>query len=303
MKFVTFKNPDGETRAGLLINNGIVDINKASKGELPSDLLGFLKNQERYLPVVQKMIMTESKPDFTLDEVQLQTPLPDPPSFRDFMSFEKHVANSRAKTNSSVPEQWYQIPVFYFSNHHVIVGPKASVKVPNKTKCLDFELEIACIIGKQGTNIKADEAEDYIFGFSILNDWSARDLQAQEMMVGLGPAKGKDFATSIGPYIITKDEIEKFKSGKGYDLKMTAKINGEQYTDGNWNEIHYSFGEMIERASDSVTLYPGDIIGSGTVGWGCIGELPAEKQRWLQPGDVVELEIEQLGSLKNFIVE
>lgn len=302
MKFVTFKNPKGETRAGLLVNDGVVDMNTASNGELPSNLLEYLKSTEEYLPLVERLNLLEKKPDFTLEEVRLQAPLLNPPSFRDFMAFEKHVSNSRIKTNSSVPEEWYQIPVFYFSNHHAIVGPDAPIKVPNKTRCLDFELEIACIIGKQGTNIRADEADDYIFGFTILNDWSARDLQMQEMRVGLGPAKGKDFATSIGPYIITKDEIEKFKSGKGYDLKMTAKVNGKQYTSGNWNEIHYSFGEMIERASDGVTLYPGDIIGSGTVGWGCIGELPAEKQRWLQPGDVVELEVERLGILKNQIV-
>lgn len=302
MKFVTFKLHEEQLRAGLLVNNGIVDINKASNGELPSCLLEYLKNLERYSPILNSLNLTEKKPNFSLEEVQLQAPLPNPPSFRDYMSFEKHVKNSRKKIGDSVPKQWYEIPVFYFSNHHVIVGPEAPIEIPSKTKCLDFELEIACIIGKQGKNIKAENADDYIFGYTILNDFSARDLQAQVMSVGLGPAKGKDFATSIGPFIVTKDEIEGFKSGKGYDLKMTAKVNGKQMTSGNWNEIYYSFAKMIERASDSVPLYPGDILGSGTVGWGCIGELPTEEQHWLKPNDVVELEVERLGVLKNKIV-
>lgn len=302
MKFITFKNQSEEMRAGLLVSDGIVDLNLASQGKLPSSMLDYVKEHEKYSTILRDLDLENKAPNYSLKDVHLQAPIPNPPSFRDFMAFEKHVANSRKKTGAQVPKQWYEIPVFYFSNHHVIVGPDTSIKVPNKTKALDFELEIACIIGKQGTNIKAEEAEDYIFGFTILNDFSARDLQGQEMMVGLGPAKGKDFATATGPYIVTKDEIEAFKSGKGYDLKMIARVNGEQYTSGNWNEIHYSFGEMIERASDSVTLYPGDIIGSGTVGWGCIAELPAEKQRWLQPNDVVELEVEHLGILKNQII-
>ncbi len=302
MRFVTFKNPQEEIRAGLLAGNGIIDLHLASNGEVPGSMLTFLQKQEQYTTIINSMKLAEKDPHFAFDEVQLQAPLPNPPSFRDYMAFEKHVDNSRKKIGDQVPEQWYNIPVFYFSNHRVILGPDADVKIPNKTKSLDFELEIACVIGRQGINIKAEEADDYIFGFTILNDFSARDLQGQEMSVGLGPAKGKDFATTIGPYIVTKDEIKQFKSGKSYDLEMKASVNGKPYTSGNWNEIHYSFGEMIERASDSVTLYPGDIIGSGTVGWGCIGELPEGEQRWLQPDDVVELEVQQLGKLRNQIV-
>ncbi|MEI3613158.1 fumarylacetoacetate hydrolase family protein [Pseudogracilibacillus sp. SO30301A] len=302
MRFVTFRNPQGEIRAGLLVGNGVIDLHLASNGEVPNSMLMFLQKQEQYTKVINRMKLLEKDANFTLDEVQLQAPLPNPTSFRDYMAFEKHVDNSRKKIGAQVPEQWYTIPVFYFSNHHVMLGPNAEVKVPNKTNNLDFELEIACVIGKQGINIKAEEADDYIFGFTILNDFSARDLQGQEMSVGLGPAKGKDFATAIGPYIVTKDEIKQFKSGKSYDLEMKASVNGKRYTSGNWNEIYYSFGEMIERASDSVTLYPGDIIGSGTVGWGCIAELPEDEQRWLQPDDVVELEVQQLGKLKNLIV-
>jgi fumarylacetoacetate (FAA) hydrolase len=150
-------------------------------------------------------------------------------------------------------------------------------------------------------DIKASEADDYIFGYCILNDWSARDIQRKEMKVGLGPAKGKDFATTIGPYILTKDELEDYRVENGYDLPMTAKVNGTLLSEGNMQDIYYSFYEMIERASDGVPLCPGELIGSGTVGSGCILELGTDVHRWLEPGDVVELEIGCLGTLKNKI--
>ena len=198
--------------------------------------------------------------------------------------------------------EWYEIPVFYFSNHHVFSGHKAEVKKPAYTEELDFELEIACIIGKKGKNISASEAEQYIAGYSILNDWSARDIQRKEMKVGLGPAKGKDFASSIGPFLVTPEELQKYQKDKGFDLKMTARKNGKTISNGNWSDIHFSFSEMIARASDEVTLYPGDILGSGTVGSGCILELGAENTNgWLQAGDLLELEVEELGILTNRI--
>jgi 2-keto-4-pentenoate hydratase/2-oxohepta-3-ene-1,7-dioic acid hydratase in catechol pathway len=181
-------------------------------------------------------------------------------------------------------------------------GPGEDVARPKKCLKLDYELEMACIIGKEGKNIKASEAEEYIFGYTILSDWSARDLQAQEMKVLLGPAKGKDFATSIGPCIVSKDELEQYKIDDVFDLEMSAKVNGEVWSHGNFKDIYYSFGQMIERASEDVTLYPGDIIGSGTVGFGCVLELGTEKYRWLEPGDEVELEITGLGVLKSKIV-
>ena len=200
-----------------------------------------------------------------------------------------------------IPE-WYEIPVFYFSNHLAIKGPEDKISMPVESKMLDYELEVACVIGKQGKNIRADEAEEYIFGYCILNDWSARDCQRQEMKVGLGPAKGKDFATSIGPWILTKDELENLKSGKGFDMTMKAKVNGVLLSKGNMKDIYYSFGEMLERASAGVTLYPGEIIGSGTVGTGCILEHGTEVHRWLQPGDEVVFEIDRLGVLRNWII-
>lgn len=302
MKFVTFKNPSKEQRAGLLVKTGIIDLHVASEGKLPNNMLDFIKGNETYKSFMKDLSIAHQKPTYSFEEVKLIAPLPNPPSLRDFMAFEEHVANGRRHRGRDVPEQWYNIPVFYFSNHQAIVGPEAEVARPGMSKALDFELEVACIIGKEGKNIKAADAEEYIFGYTILNDFSARDLQMQEMSVGLGPAKGKDFATAIGPYIVTKEKIEQYKEDKGFNLRMTARINGEQYTDGNWKDIYYSFGEMIERASDGVTLYPGDLLGSGTVGLGCILELPEKEQRWLQPKDTIELEVEQLGTLRNYIV-
>ena len=202
-----------------------------------------------------------------------------------------------------IPE-WYEFPVFYFSNPHAIYGPEANIPYPKRTQKLDFELEVAAVIGKSGKDIPVDEAEQYIAGYTIMNDWSARDIQAQEMKVGLGPAKGKDFATSLGPWLVTPDELEDRRSGKGYDLAMVARRNGVEISRGNWNTIYYSFAEMIARASEDTMLYPGDVIGSGTVGTGCILELgPETVGGWLQPGDVIELEIERLGVLRNTIGE
>lgn len=301
MKFVTFLKKDGVTRAGWMLgDNHVVDMFETSKGKLPSDMLSFLEKQEDNM----KIISSFSEPlegVYALEEVQLVAPLPNPRSFRDFYAFEQHVKTARQNRGLDMIPEWYEIPVFYFSNHMAIKGPNQVITRPSKCEWLDYELEVACVIGKEGTNIKASEAEDYIFGYCILNDWSARDLQRQEMKVGLGPAKGKDFSTSIGPVIVTKDELESFRALKGYDLAMTAKVNGELLSKGNFKDIHYSFCEMIERASDGVTLYPGEIIGSGTVGSGCILELGTDVHRWLEPGDEVELEITGLGVLKNRI--
>jgi 2-keto-4-pentenoate hydratase/2-oxohepta-3-ene-1,7-dioic acid hydratase in catechol pathway len=199
-----------------------------------------------------------------------------------------------------IPE-WYEIPVFYFSNHLAIKGPGEIIPKPKDSHWLDYELEIACIIGKEGRDIRAEEADEFIFGYTILNDWSARDLQQKEMKVGLGPAKGKDFSTSIGPWIVTKEDLEPLRAGKGYDISMKARVNGVLLSEGNMKDIYYSFAEMIERASKGVTLYPGEILGSGTVGTGCILELGEDVHRWLEPGDVVELEVDHLGVLNNII--
>lgn len=302
MKFVTFYHSFAELRAGVLKKDQVIDLNLASNGKLPNSMAEFLKNQSEYIPAVQRLIESENVPSIPIKNVQLTAPLPTPSSFRDFVAFETHVKNATKRSGDTVAPEWYEIPIFYFSNPKAMRGPGEEVKRPSKCIRLDYELELACVIGKEGKNIKASEAEEYIFGYTILNDWSARDIQMKEMKVLLGPAKGKDFATSIGPWIVTKDELEPYRVGDRFDLEMTAKVNGEVLSKGNFKDIYYTFGEMIERASEDVTLYPGDIIGSGTVGFGCLMELGTEVHRWLEPGDEVELTITGLGSLTNTII-
>jgi 2-keto-4-pentenoate hydratase/2-oxohepta-3-ene-1,7-dioic acid hydratase in catechol pathway len=301
VKFITFIDENGEKKAGWLKGEDVYDMARVSNGELPDNMLEFIKHYSSYIQLAQKLA-SNAEPTHLLSDINLTAPLPNPPSVRDFMAFELHVLNARKKTGRKVPEEWYEIPAFYFTNHLVLSGPEEKVERPAGCVALDYELELACIIGKEGKNIKADEAEDYIFGYTIFNDWSARDFQQKEMKVGLGPAKGKDFATSIGPVIVTKDELENYRVGKGFNLSMSARVNGQLLSKGNAKDMYYSFGQMIERASAGVTLYPGDIIGSGTVGTGCLLELGQEVHRWLEPGDSVVMEITGIGKLKNQIV-
>jgi 2-keto-4-pentenoate hydratase/2-oxohepta-3-ene-1,7-dioic acid hydratase in catechol pathway len=235
--------------------------------------------------------------------IRLLPPVLPAASFRDFYAFEAHVKTARGRRGLEMIPEWYELPVFYFSNHTAMLGHGDPLPFPTGGNWLDYELEVAAVIGTPGRDIRAGEAERHIAGYMVLNDWSLRDAQREEMKVGLGPAKGKDFATSIGPLLVTPEELEPCRSGKGFDLTMTARVNGTEYSRGNWKDIHYSFGEMIERASRNVTLHPGDVIGSGTVGTGCILELgPDSVDGWLKAGDVVELEIDRLGRLTNSIV-
>lgn len=305
MKFVTFEKKDGTISAGVLLDQDYaVDLKEASGGELPDNLLEFLDHSEKFLEKASGLLLRSIKDKgvYPLSDLLLKAPLPQPRSFRDFYAFEQHVKTARENRGLKMIREWYEIPVFYFSNHLAIKGPMDEIAIPPKCGWLDYELEIACIIGKKGRNIRAEDADNFIFGYCILNDWSARDLQRKEMKVGLGPAKGKDFATSIGPWIVTKDELEPLKVGKGFNLAMKARVNGVTLSEGNMKDIYFSFAEMIERASEGVTLYPGEIIGSGTVGTGCILEHGNKVLRWLKPGDDIELEIEGLGVLKNTIV-
>ena len=235
-------------------------------------------------------------------EIDFDAPIPLPASVRDFYAFEAHVKAARAGRGLDMIPEWYEFPAFYFSNHNAVIGPDDVVLRPRASRELDFELEIACVIGTEGIDIAAADAEQHILGFTIMNDWSARDLQRAEMKLNLGPAKAKDFATSLGPWVLTLDELQDRAVGEGrYDLRMVARINGEQVSEGNFQDIYHPFPRMIERASADVWLQPGDVLGSGTVGTGCILELGPDKVPWLQPGDVVELEIEQLGVLRNVI--
>lgn len=303
MKLITFTDrQSGFQKAGWIQGGNVYDMQKVSGGRLPDNMLDFLSGGKANLLLAQELEKSGVGPTYSLADITLNAPIPNPPAVRDFMAFEEHLVNAGKRSGIVVAPEWYEIAAFYFTNHLVISGTDEQIERPPNCQALDYELEIACVIGKEGKNIKAEEAEDYIVGYTIFNDWSARDFQMKEMKIGLGPAKGKDFATTIGPYIVTKDELEGYKEGDRFNLEMTAKVNGELLSKGTTKTIHYTFGQMIERASSGVTLYPGDIIGSGTVGTGCILELGTEVHRWLEPGDEVELEITGLGCLRNKVV-
>lgn len=212
--------------------------------------------------------------------------------------------NASKTFGHTVGEAWYEMPIFYFTNHHAIYGPNDDIKRPAKETRMDIELEMAVIMGKKGKNISAAEANDYIFGYTVFNDWTARAIQRREMEVPLGPHKGKDFANAIGPCIVTKDEMEQYRvENDRFDLAMTARINGASICEGNYQTVYWTFPQMIERASENdVTLLPGEILGSGTVGWGSLIENNFSVHRPLEPGDVVELEIQGIGILRNQVV-
>ncbi|OYT75692.1 MAG: fumarylacetoacetase [Armatimonadetes bacterium JP3_11] len=231
-----------------------------------------------------------------------------PPSVRDFYAFEAHVRNARRKRGYDAPPQaWYEFPAFYFSNPACLVGHDQPVRKPPNTNALDFELELAVIIGCEGGDFTLQEAESAIAGFTLMNDWSARDIQMREMSIGLGPAKGKDFATSLGPWVVTPDELDGWRSpdpdhGSRWDMRLTARLNGQEITRASAGEMYWTFAEIIAHASRNTRLQVGDVIGSGTVGGGCLLEYPDGTYPWLQPGDTVELEAEGIGVLRNRIV-
>jgi fumarylacetoacetate (FAA) hydrolase len=221
--------------------------------------------------------------EYALEDVRLLPPVLHPPSVRDFMTFEEHVRRARELRDQQVPREWYELPVFYFSNPASIYGPEDEIPYPAGTEQLDYELEVAGIVGADG----------HIAAFTVMNDWSARDLQRAEMRVGLGPAKGKDFATSLGPVAVTPDELGDLRLG------MAARVNGEERSRGNLGDMYHSWDAVVAHAARNTRLLPGDVIGSGTVGGGCI--LEQGDGRWLRPGDVVELEVEGIGVLRNTI--
>ena len=241
---------------------------------------------------------------FLMNEVQLLAPVPDPQSFRDFYAFEQHVRAARKLRGLEMHPDWFRIPIFYFSNPVAIYGHGSEIPYPRKTNELDFELEFAVIIAGAGSDIPSKDADRHIAGYTICNDWSARDLQREEMAMSLGPAKGKDFATSFGPYMVTPDELEDAWDENGkLNLRMTCHVNGTLISDGNTNDLYHPFKDMIERASMNTKLLSGDYLGSGTVGTGCILELrPENTGGWIKKGDVVTLEVKRLGVLENKIV-
>jgi len=243
-----------------------------------------------------------SKDSISIDEVKFLSPIK-PYTLRDGYAFEQHVATANKNRGREVPKEWYEFPVFYFTNPNAMFGHEDEIPYPHYTNAMDYELEIAAVIGKEGMSIKPEDAPNHIFGYTIFNDWSARDVQRKEMAVGLGPAKGKDFASAFGPVIVTHEAIADRSTGRPgvYDLEMSARVNGRELSRGNFKDIHWSFGEIIARVSDSVMLHPGDVIGSGTVGTGCLLELTKFQGPWLNKGDVVELEVERIGVLRNTV--
>ena len=236
------------------------------------------------------------------ESLTILPPIARPPAFRDAYTFEAHVKNARARRNLAVPPEWYEMPIYYYSNPGAFLGHGAAVPKPAWTEALDFELELAWVISAHAKDVPVAEWKSVVAGFTILNDWSARDVQRREMAVGLGPAKGKDFATSMGPALVTLDELDGAWAGDRPALSMEALVNGRTLSRGNARDMHFSVGDVIARASQDVYLFPGDVFGSGTVGSGCILELGPETHRWLLPGDEVTLTIERLGALTNRIV-
>jgi fumarylacetoacetate (FAA) hydrolase len=248
-----------------------------------------------------------SDDDALLDGADLTfgPPILRPASVRDFYAFEKHVGTIWSRRGQEIPDAWFRLPIFYFSNVSEVRGPDEPVWAPRGSSELDYEMEIAALIDTPAQNLDATHGEEAIGGFMIMNDWSARDLQRDETSVRLGPAKGKDFATTFGPWLVTPDELADKRSGKAYDLACTADVNGTTLSRGNLDTIHHSFGAMIERASADVRLVPGDVIGSGTVGGGCLLEIKDESGfgRYLQPGDRVTLKVDRLGELSAPVIQ
>ena len=324
MRFVSFLKKEKD-RIGLECEGKIYDLAKAAKSinvNIPSKMGKFLRDWKSNLALavkVEKAIKKGKIKGGIIKNPKLLSPIPKPVSVRDGYAFRQHVETARRNRGAEMIPEFDQFPVFYFSNHNAVFGEGNIFVESDHLHKLDFELECAIVIGKEGKNILAKEADNYIAGYMIMNDLSARNLQMEEMKLNLGPAKGKDFATTFGPYLVTTNELDQYKSatplGNKYDLEMKAFHNGVQVSSGNLKDMNWTFAQIIERASYGVELFPGDVIGSGTVGTGCFLELNGTKMLeakqkgeeynsvWLKTGDTIELEITGLGRLKNKIVK
>lgn len=321
MKLVSYIKDEHE-QLGILIDKTFYSM-EVLHPDLPGTMSMFLNYWEDTFPVAQagELMLKEgsrtSNRGIPIQELQLLAPVPFPTSCRDAYAFRQHVAAARRNRKVDMIPEFDQYPVFYFTNHHSIQGPGEIKCMPDHFEKLDFELEAAIVICKHGRNIKAEDADDHIAGLMIMNDMSARKLQMEEMLLNLGPAKGKDFSTVLGPWLVTLDELAEFETaakenhvGKNWNLKMSCSVNGVKVSEGNLGDMDWTFAEIIERASYGVDLYPGDVIGSGTVGTGCFLELngtgklndPNYAEQWLQNGDVIEMEIDGLGTLSNTVV-
>ena len=301
MRFAVVADPAGEgTRVGLVRG---AEIHLHPRAATLAELLG--DDGER-LALAGDLALADPRGVLPLEGTRLLPPTGVPPSLRDFYAFEEHVLTARRGRGLEMEPDWYQLPVFYFSNPAAVMGDGDEVAVPPGCAALDYELEVAAVVGREGRDLTPDEADGRIAGYCVMNDWSARDLQRREMTLSLGPVKGKDFATTVGPLLVTPDELADRRSGAGHDLAMTASVNGVEYSRASWASIHWSFGEMLAYASRGAALRPGDVAGSGTCGTGCILELSLvhgqERYPWLRPGDLVELSVERLGRIRNRVV-
>jgi fumarylacetoacetate (FAA) hydrolase len=322
MKLVSYLK-EGQDQVAILVDGLLFDTEKIHP-DLPNSMAVLLNYWEDYLPMLQggEISIEEgrisSEKGVDPADVEILAPVPFPVSCRDGYSFRQHVASARRNRQLPMLAEFDQYPVFYFTNHHGIRGPGEVRCMPDHLIKLDFELEAAIVICKHGRNIRAEQADGHIGGLMVMNDLSARTLQMEEMLLNLGPAKGKDFATVLGPWLVTLDELEDFvvpckpgHIGLSWNLRMQAWVNGTQISDGNLADMDWTFAELIERASYGVDLYPGDVIGSGTVGTGCLLEIngtaklqdPGYSEWWLKLDDLVELEIERLGKLSNSIAQ
>jgi fumarylacetoacetate (FAA) hydrolase len=278
--------------------------------ELPRTVLELIQSGKNWSTETQKWEASGQAQRFSYAEVCLLAPIPRPVSMRDGYAFRQHVEAARRNRGVPMIPEFDHFPVFYFTNPLAVTGPGPVEVQRLALEKLDFELEVAIVLGKGGKNIPASRADEHIFGYMIMNDWSARHLQMEEMKLNLGPAKGKDFATSLGPWLVTRDELAAWaisgSQGERHNLKMRCFVNGKQVSFGNVKDMNWTFAQIVERASYGVMLEPGEVIGSGTVGTGCFLELNGSKitnDQWLRPGDQIVLEVDGLGRLENTIIE
>jgi fumarylacetoacetate (FAA) hydrolase len=303
MKFVSFLDKSTSAPSWGVLN----DSSKVLElSHLAPSFRSFIEGDwESHLSKIRSQLNTAT---IAVANIELLAPIPDPPSMRDGYAFRQHVEAARRNRGAEMIPEFDKFPTFYLTNHAAVTGPGKCRVMKEHLKRLDFELEAAIVVGKTCRNVKASEADECIFGYTIMNDWSARALQMEEMKLSLGPAKGKDFNTSLGPWIVTRDELEAYRipgpTGERYNLAMNAWVNGKHVSTGNLKDMTWTFAQILERVSYGVTLKPGDVIGSGTVGTGCFLELNGSKitdNQWLQVGDTVRLSIDQLGELDHVI--
>lgn len=303
MKLLTYDTGTGP-RCGVLQEDHIVDLSALLGSQTTlRDVQALLELGESSVGRVGEALSSGIvAPQIALDKATLLSPVLQPPTVRDFMIFEEHATGQGTREQT---DAWYRMPIFYFSNTLRIFGPDAHIPYPSASDMLDYELELGCIVGKGGSNIAEADAMDYIAGFCIFNDWSCRDLQGDEMAARLGPAKGKDAATSLGPWMVTMDEMAPYMRDGRLHVKCTVKVNGDYWlSDGDGGVAYHTWGSLVERASKDSRIAPGDVFGTGTVGGGSIGEAIRkgyEEARFLQPGDVVEIEVEGIGALRGTI--